>query len=284
MSKVTNIHGLPQSIVAAVTNDPYVGGGDISVTKLIDSPRVRVLTQLNHDRISVDVSERVWSLLGQAVHTILERAGLREEGMIVEQRLFAEVNGWTLSGQFDVMHLEAGKISDYKVTTVWKKNGSDSWTRQLNVLRWLAHQNGQEINTLEIVAIFRDWRKTEAQRNPEYPQAAIQVIPVPVWDLDEVDTYVRERVMLHQMAADGAEFDCTEDERWYSGDTYALMKPGAKRALKLKETPFTPEEIPEGHDVVVRKGEYKRCAHYCDVALFCQQWAEQSGELADAET
>lgn len=283
MANVTNVHGLPQSIVAAVTNDPYVGGGDISVTKLIDSPRVRVLTQVNRDRISVDVSERVWALLGQAVHTILERAGLREQGMIVEQRLFAEVNGWTLSGQFDVMHLESGKISDYKVTTVWKKNGSDSWTRQLNVLRWLAHQNGQEINSLEIVAIFRDWRKTEAQRNPEYPQAAIQVIPVPVWDLDEVDTYVRERVMLHQMASDGAEFDCTDEERWYSGDSFALMKPGAKRALKVKDTPFTAAEVPEGHEVVVRKGEYKRCLHYCDVALFCQQWAETSGDKTDAE-
>lgn len=274
MANVTNVHKLPQSIVAAVTNDPYVGGGDISVTKLIDSPRVRVLTALNRDRIVVDVSERVWSLLGQAVHTILERAGLREEGMTVEQRLFANVNGWVLSGQFDVMHLESGKISDYKVTTVWKKNGSDSWTRQLNVLRWLAHQNGQEINSLEIVAIFRDWRKTEAQRNPEYPQAAIQVIPVPVWDLDEVDTYVRERVQIHQMASDGVDFDCTDDERWYSGDSYALMKQGGKRAVKVKEEPFTDAEIPEGHYVQKRPGEYKRCLHYCDVALFCQQWAE----------
>ena len=94
MGKITNIHNLPAAIVAAVQNDPYTGGGDISTTKLIDSPQVRVLGAAHKDAISVDVSERVWALLGQAVHTILERAGLREAGMVVEERLYAEVNGW----------------------------------------------------------------------------------------------------------------------------------------------------------------------------------------------
>jgi hypothetical protein len=144
---------LAAAIVAAVQNDPYVGGGDISTTKLIDSPRVRVLGGKRKDQITVDVSERVWALLGQAVHTILERAGLRQEGMVVEERLYADVDGWQVSGQVDSMHLEMQKLSDYKVTTVWKKNGSDSWTRQLNVLRWLAHKNGHTINTLEVIGI-----------------------------------------------------------------------------------------------------------------------------------
>ena len=274
MGTLTNVHGLPQSIVAAVRNDPYTGGGDISATKLIDAPRVQLLGKLHRDKVTTDVSERVWSLLGQAVHTILERAGLRQDGMIVEERLFAEVNGWQVSGQFDVLHLDDQKISDYKVTTVWKQHGSDSWTRQMNVLRWLAHQNGHTVNTLEIVAIFRDWRKTEAQRNPEYPQAAIAVIPVPVWELDEAEAYIRERVALHQEAAEGVDIECTDEERWYSGTTYALMKPGSKRAVRVFDTPPTPAQIPEGHTVVERPGEYKRCQHYCDVSAFCSQWAE----------
>jgi hypothetical protein len=284
MAKVTNLHGLPQSIVAAVLNDPYTGGGDISATKLIDAPRVRVLSMLHRDQLSVDVSERVWALLGQAVHTILERAGLREQGMIVEERLFADVNGWSVSGQFDVMDVDAGKIQDFKVTTVFKQHGSDSWTRQLNVLRWLAHQNGREIHTLEIVAIFRDWRKTEAQRNPEYPQAAIQVIPVPVWPLDEAEAYVRERVGMHQEASEGVEYECSDEERWYSGTSYALTKLGAKRATKVSNAPFLPEQIPDGYHVVERPGEYKRCLHYCDVSAFCAQWHEtQTQQEPDAD-
>lgn len=278
MTTITNLHGLPQSIVAAVTNDPYVGGGDISATKLIDSPRVRVLSAFHRDKLSVDVSERVWSLLGQAVHTILERAGLREEGMVVEQRLFAEVNGWQVSGQFDVLHLEEQKISDFKVTTVYKQHGSDSWTRQLNILRWLAHQNGNPVEHLEVVAIFRDWRKTEAQRNPDYPQAAIQVITIPVWPLDETEQYIRERVMLHQEAAEGVDVECTDEERWYSGTKWALVKPGNLRALKVLDAAPDPSTVPDGYTVEVRRGEYKRCQHYCDVADFCSQWAETRGD------
>lgn len=272
MSRLTNVHGLPQSIVAAVTADPYVGGGDISATKLIDAPQVVNLGRQHHDKIEVDVSERVWSLLGQAVHTILERAGLRQEGMIAEQRLFAEVMGWQVSGQFDVMDLESKKISDYKVTTVYKAKGNDKWTQQLNVLRWLAHQNGNPVEELEIVAIFRDWRKTEAERNADYPRAAIQTIPVPVWDLQDAQDFIEERVALHQASRNGQSVLCTDEDRWYSGNKWAIIKPGNTRALKVYDSEPDAGQVPEGYRVERRPGEYKRCMHYCDVAPFCPQW------------
>ena len=66
MGTLTNVHGLPQAIVDAVTNDSYTGGGDVSCTKLIDSPRVRVLSAKHHAEITVDISDQVWKLLGQA--------------------------------------------------------------------------------------------------------------------------------------------------------------------------------------------------------------------------
>jgi len=272
MSAITNVHNLPQSIVDAVTNDPYTGGGDISATKLIDSARIAQLYRAHHDQITVDVSERVWSLLGQAVHTILERAGLRQEGMIAEERLYANVLGWRISGQFDVMHLESKKISDYKVTTVYKARGNDKWTQQLNVLRWLAHQNGYTVDQLEVIGIFRDWRKTEAERSEEYPKAAIQRIEVPVWDMEFTQQYIEERVHLHQQARAGVDLHCTDEERWYSGTKYALMKQGSTRAMKVYDEYPPDADIRPGYEVQVRTGEYKRCKHYCDVAPFCAQW------------
>lgn len=272
MATITNHHNLPQSIVDAVVNDPYTGGGDISATKLIDSARIAQLTRAHREQITVDVSERVWSLLGQAVHTVLERAGLRAEGMIAEQRLFAEVLGWQLSGQFDVMHLESRKISDYKVTTVYKAKGNDKWVQQLNVLRWLAHQNGYTVDQLEVIGIFRDWRKTEAERNEDYPKAAIQRIEIPVWDLQFTQDYIEERVALHQQARAGADIHCTDEERWYSGTKWAVIKPGGSRALKVYEEVPADAEVPAGYVVQERPGEYKRCQHYCDVAPFCAQW------------
>jgi hypothetical protein len=270
MATFTNVHGLPQSIVAAVTADPYVGGGDISVTKLIDAPQVRTLMAKHKDAITTDVSERIWSLLGQAVHTILERAALRQEGMVAEDRLYAEVAGWQLSGQFDVMHLETGVLSDYKVTTVYKLQNTDAWTQQLNVLRWLAHKNGITVNTLEIIAILRDWKKGEAERKPEtYPQTPITRVSIPLWSLEDTEEYILDRVQLHQFAQKGGRVDCTDEERWYTGTQFALMKDGGKRAVKLFSE--RPTEIPEGHHIEERPGEYRRCASYCEVRAFCPQ-------------
>jgi hypothetical protein len=278
MGTLTNVHNLPAAIVAAVQADPYAGGGDISCTRLIDAPQIRVLGSKHRAEITVDVSERVFALMGQAVHTVLERAGLKEEGVIVEQRLFAEVNGWQVSGQVDRMHIADGTLSDFKMTTVYKQHGSDSWTRQLNVLRWLAHKNGFRIDRLEVCAIFRDWRKTEAQRNPDYPQAAIQTITVPVWSLEDAEEYITERVYLHQAASRGEDVPCTDEDRWFSGNTYALMKHGAKRATKVSSirSDFDLAD-PSEYTVETRAGEYKRCQHYCDARAHCPQWGGGKG-------
>lgn len=265
---ITNKHGLPEALVRAVQNDPYTGGGDISVTKLIDSPQRRQLLLAHGSAVEEDVSERIWSLLGQAVHHILERAGT---DTMVEERLFAEVEGWKLSGQFDRLHLGSKTLSDYKVTTTYKAKGDDNWTRQLNVLRWLAFQNGFIVDHLEIVAIFRDFRKSEAERNPDYPQQAVKVIPVSVWPLEEAEAYVRERIVMHQTAQVGMGASrCTDEERWYSGDKWALVKPGGKRALKVLDE--QPEVVPDGLILEHRPGVYRRCETYCEVAPWCPQW------------
>ena len=275
MGTITNVHGLPQSIVAAVTADPYVGGGDISVTKLIDAPQIRTLMAQHKDKITTDVSERIWSLLGQAVHTILERAALRQEGMVAEDRLYAEVAGWQVSGQFDVIQMDTGVLSDYKVTTVYKLQNIDGWTQQLNVLRWLAHKNGIAVTSLEIIAILRNWQKGEAERKPDsYPQTPIVRVEIPLWSLEDAEEYILDRVQLHQYAQQGGRVDCTDEERWYTGTQFALMKEGGKRAVKLFDE--RPTEIPEGHHVEERPGEYRRCASYCEVRHFCRQ-AQETG-------
>jgi len=271
MGKLTNVHNLPAAIIAAIQADPYTGGGDVSCTRLIDAPQIRVLGGKHKDEITVDASELVFALMGQAIHAVLERAGLKEGGVTVEQRLFAEVNGWAVSGQVDRMHVADGTLSDFKMTTVYKQHGSDSWTRQLNVLRWLAHKNGIRLDTLSVVAIFRDWRKTEAQRNPDYPQAAIQEITVPVWSLEDAEEYITERVYLHQAASRGEEVLCTDEERWFSGNTYALMNTGGKRALKVSTDRSALPEPTEGQYVEQRPGEYKRCDSFCDVQAYCTQ-------------
>jgi len=84
-----------------------------------------------------------------------------------EERLFAEVAGWTVSGQFDRMLLfPDGTLQDYKFTSVWAvpDGCKPEWERQLNALRYLAACNGYRIARLQIVAILRDWSKGKAKR------------------------------------------------------------------------------------------------------------------------
>lgn len=269
MSNLTNRYGLPDALYHAVMNDPYTGGGDISVTKLIDSAQRRVLLKKHGHAVVEDVSERLWALMGQAVHTVLERAGT---SALVEKRLYAEVEGWKLSGQFDRLHLANKTLQDWKVCSTYKSGGDEGWARQLNILRWLAIVNGYEVDKLEVIAIFRDWRRTESVRNHEYPQQPIQIIQIPVWEISETVRYVTDRIALHQQASAGAKIDCTEDERWYSGTTYALMKNGGKRAIKVSAVREDLGEVKDGYFIEKRDGEYRRCEGYCEVAPFCEQF------------
>lgn len=269
---LTNLLGLPDAFVAAVKNDPYTGGGDISVTKLIDSPQRRVLYGKYKDFVVEDVSDRVWALMGQAVHTVLERAGT---SALVEERLFMEVNGWKLSGQFDRLHVADKTIQDWKVTTTYKADGDDSWTKQLNILRMLAIANGHDIERLQVVAIFRDWQRSKAERDEKYPQSNVKVIELPVWSNEQAMQYITDRVSMHQAAVKGEEVLCSDDERWYAGSTFALMKEGNKRATKVADTREELGEPAKGFFIEERKGGYRRCEGYCEVAPFCPQLARE---------
>ena len=234
------------------------------------------------DSIVEDVTDRIWSLLGQAVHTILERANKSD---VVEERLYADVSGWKLSGQFDRMDLRDSCLDDYKCTSTYKVMMSDmvEWERQLNVLRWLAIQNGYSVEKLRIIAILRDWRKSDAQHKAGYPKQAVVTIDIPVWPLDETYAYIKERIALHQMAEQGELIGCTDEERWYTGTTYALKKDGGKRAIKVYERKEDCEaQLVDGTFIEERKGFYRRCEDYCEVANFCKQHQSSRVEVPDS--
>jgi len=74
--KITHQAPRPDAIVGALIHDPYPCGraGDLSGTRRIDAPRIRLLTRQHWAEIEEDAAERIWALRGQAVHRLLERA------------------------------------------------------------------------------------------------------------------------------------------------------------------------------------------------------------------
>lgn len=291
--KITNKYGLPSSIVRAVENDGYnPGDSDITVTSLLQPPQIGVLSRKFGDDISEDAADRWFSLLGQAVHNILERA---DTTGITEERLYMDVLGWKVGGQFDRIVLEKGILQDYKVTSVWSvmdfmKNGmKDEWKWQLNMLRVLAMHNGYtDISGLQIVAMMRDWQKSKAKFDKSYPQQPIMVLDSPVERAPETIRFMEERVADHQRAREGDCRSCTADERWHQGDRYALMRKGRKTALRLLESPeaimdyavwkklaTSKGELIKDHYIEFRQGEYRRCMDYCPVSSVCPQWQSE---------
>ena len=271
--KLTNKYNLPESFVRAVRNDPYKSSGDISVTRLIDSPQINYLREKYKDSIVEDVSEKIWILLGQGVHSILERSD--HGGKVkVEERLTHEINGMVLSGQFDRLDLDNKALQDYKVTSTYKKDGDISWERQLNVLAFLARKNNYEVEKLQIIAVFRDWSRAKLRSDPDYPKVNVKVIDVPMWTEEKCLNYIGERISLFKESKLGNPKPCTDEERWMTPEKWAIKKPNAKRATKLFDK--KPMYIDPGMVLEHRPGKANRCEDYCNVKNFCPQWSKEN--------
>ena len=289
--KFTNKYGLPKTVFDVLANDGYKAGkDDYSVTSLLKSPRQLQLYRRNFDNIEEDVSDRVWSLLGQAAHSILEKHG--DDTSLVEERLYTKVYDRTISGQVD--HFHNGTITDYKVTSVWtliRGTKIEDWTKQLNIYAYIFNKNDYEVRHLQIVAILRDWSETEKLRNKDYPASPIVVVPITLWDVNEQEVFVHKLVGKHIVAEKLSSSDlpkCTPEEMWQTPNVYAVMKEGRKSAIKLfdnKEAAneFILESCPDnwkdGHSrdlywVQTRPGTCRNCERYCPVSSFCSQWEE----------
>lgn len=243
------------------------------MTTLLKPSRIVVLEEKHKDELEEDVSDRIWSLLGQTVHGILERAG--GEG-VLEQRHTTTIEGKVISGAIDLY--VNGLVQDYKLLTVWKIKNNQApieYERQLNCYAYLLKCNGFKVDKLELVCILRDWSKMEARRNPSYPQNQVVIVPVKLWTLGEQLEFLVQRIRSHE-AAKITLPECTDEETWNSGDTYAVMKRGRKSAIRLLPDQELAQDLADslgaGHSVVHRKGEPKRCFSYCSVAKHCSQF------------
>jgi hypothetical protein len=282
--KITNKHGLPETIVNVLQRPTYSkGGANLSVTELIDSPRISQLRRKYDDQIEKDASEMVWSIFGSAIHGVLEHG--KDEHHVIEERLHTTLEGWTISGAIDLQtNTKDGIIiSDYKTTSAWSvMNEKSSWTEQLNLYAWLVEKvKAVPVVELEIVAIIRDWTRRDALSKTLYPPAPIATIKISLWDFEQREKFVRDRLHQHADAYMCTETQselplCTPDEMWEKPSSWALKKPKNVRAtavvLSEEEAKAKQEELGKEYVIEFRPGERTRCEHYCPVSQFCNQW------------
>ena len=278
--RLLNKFNLPSPIMRAVENDPYDSGeSDISVTQLIDSPLIRRLRIKYQNDIEEDVTDRIWSLLGQAVHSILERAADSPDVESAEERIYTTAEDYIVSGQYDLIYRKDDKLilADYKVTSAWSVLfGNPKWEYQLNVLKWIVERETElVIDRLEVVAFLRDWMKSKAG-DGKYPASQVAIVEMPIWDAEKTANYVRNRLNLH--FNDIEYMQCSNEERWYSGDKWAIKKKGRKSAVKVFDSKDAADEELEEYyssdefSMEHRPGKYRRCEEYCEVSKWCPIW------------
>lgn len=241
---ITNIHNLPQPIVSLLSRHKYSrGASDISVTELLSPPQISILKRAHHHNLVEDISDRFWALMGTNIHKLLEDHA--NETVQTEERLFLEMDGWTLSGQIDVQREQDGAVSimDWKFTGVYSAmTPKQDWIAQLNMYAYLVETVKKiQVDKLQVIAILRDWSKTKVKTQKNYPPAPIMNISLPLWSYEERHAFLKDRVALHQEAQGAHELggalpECTDEERW------------------------------------VRKGKAVRCEEYCIVKEYCEQY------------
>lgn len=286
--KITNKHKLPKSLVSAIENDPYRGIGDISTTRTIAPYQIVALQKKCASRLSEDVSNLIYPLVGNNTHYIIERVNV--PGTVKEWRFYLTVSGWLLSGQIDLW--ENGVLSDWKVTSVWSviHGIKPEHEAQMNVNAYLIrnspYADSLPIKKLQIVNILRDWSMHKVKKdNPDYPKCQVKVQNVKMWGMDKTAKYIKERIYFHQMSEGVAPENliwCTPEERWEKPTTYAVKSKKRVTAHRVLDTMEAAEKwmtkTGKGEYIETRIGKSVRCEDYCNVNRFCKQYERMNNE------
>jgi hypothetical protein len=281
---ITNVMGLPQPFVDAATSDHRYKEHRYSVTEVLGGTCEAVLKRRHQGEADEDVADRVWAIFGTAVHDVLRRAQ-GTESQLQENWLSVPVVGdYELSGIFDLYDDSTGTVTDYKTagTIKWLKREFDDYRQQVLAYCWMLRENGFDARNGEIVMLLRDWSKSKARFDKDYPKHQVQKVS---WSFEDSDFEAIEdeimfwfaRVACQEKVPDEKLLPCSPEQRWHRDDKWAVTKDGAKRATRVLDSEESAESLRseleaktgKGHHVEFRQGEDVKCELYCSVASFC---------------
>ena len=272
---------MPDKFKKILIGNTYKKNTRYSVTQLLKSPRSIILEQRYGHLIDYDIEDRLWSFFGTAFHEVMESA--EDDNSIIEERLRYK----NTSGKFDHFDVAEKALYDFKFTSYWSvvydKDFSDN-QKQLSIYAHMLRDVGFEVETIHNILIFRDWKKSEykhGKHNVPHPYALLtfdvldNIDGLPIWDW--VDK-ITDGFDNHIDTPDDELPLCSEEFRWASNDTFAVIKNKNKRATKVFDNEEEANKMAErlsGKDsycVQKRSGDkYKRC-EYCSISEYCNQY------------
>ncbi len=282
--KITNNLNLPQPFVEAVNRNYEYKDKRYSVTSILKGNKEIILTRRHFNEMSEDVSDSIWMIFGTAVHKVLEDSKEAADELKETKIAYEFSNGYTLSGQQDLYSESLKRITDYKTGSVWKVifNDWNDYFKQCLYYALLFRKIGFECDNAQIVMLLKDWSKTKAKLDPNYPQHPVYVKQFNFTEEEfeeaekEIIKKFNEIDSLNNLSDDDIPV-CSKEERWATDDKYAVMKKGAKKALKVCETQEEAQSILDsgkGDYIENRPGEDKKCLEYCSCCKWCSYWRE----------
>ena len=286
---ITNKLNLPQPFVDAATNDHKYKPHRYSVTEVLGGTCEAILKRRHVGEGEEDVASRVWAILGSAAHKILQEAK-GTDYQLQEQWFKVNVGDYELSGIFDLYDAVKKTVTDWKVTGTikWQKQEFDDYRMQVLIYCWMLRQKGYEADNGEVIMILRDWSKSKARFDKEYPQLQVQKVS---WkftdnDFEEVKQYIFNwfaNVAEQEKLRDSDLTPCSPKNRWHRDDKWAVVKDGVKRATRVLDNPNEAavmcdrlsEKTGKPYHVEYRKGEDVKCEMYCSVAFACPFFQNQ---------
>ncbi len=310
----SNDRQFPSEVQQFLTWSDYNMGGqrfDISATKLLDSPQIAAFWKEFGKVLVEDSAGRVYASMGSGIHSRFEAANASNPDVMCEKRFMAEfphpldrdpficgtpfiksgvpipdTSDWekdplVVSGQIDSYNFKTKTLADLKTVSAWKivKQDYSSFEKQLNICALLMAKNGFTVEKLQVYALIRDWSRGRVGEK-DYPNSNIQIIDIPMWDEQEQEDYITERLKLH--FGDG-EKTCSDSERWARPGSFAVKQTSKKRALRVLPTREKIDSwlLSQGHEVgkkgisiEERPATYARCADYCSFKQWCNQYQE----------
>ena len=294
--KITNNHNIPAPLYRAICKDEYdKGDSDVTVTTLIKPVQIQVLEKQHYKDIEVDALDNLCMFLGHSVHKALEESS---DDAIVEQRFYKTFNlgenlgSVKLGGCVDYYDPFTETITDYKLTNVFsvKEGCKDDWINQLNCYAHLVRANGFPIKKLQICAIIKDWSRSMANSNPDYPSEPVLVIDVPVWRDEEAEAYISSKLKSYICGIRQNIYQCcSEEDTWQKPDSYKVFKGSNTRATKSFATReealmwIDSSKDADKYRIVCLQGRRTRCENFCRVSKWCPQYLQYIKDQTDVQ-
>ena len=326
----TNDNNISLPLAVFLMHDSYdydTRSNAISATGLLKPIREIVLRKQNPEaQKTVEVSDLIASTMGNALHSACEAAwsdrnnvvkalemfgatdnvidtvrvnpeevNPGETSIYIEQRSERELEGFVISGKYDLV-LD-GAVHDYKSTSTWayvNQSNREDYIKQGSIYRWL---NPDKITNdyIYIHYLFTDWSiaelrkfKKESYNAEEYPRLKVATKKYCLWTPEETELWLKNRLdeiknslELPQEALP----ECTDEDLWVrkQNEKYKYYKNPNKTDRATKVFGYDKYENPE-HAAMTHKAEQGvgivkhfpamaiRC-RYCSVQPICSQSA-----------